>query len=292
MQFKIALLQILANEMDQEHNLNKGIEWSKRAKHLGADLALFPEMWNIGYAMCPADEKGKAEWEAAAINQSSLFFRSFVDLSRSLQLNIAITYLESHQPKPRNTVSIINTRGEIALNYSKVFICNFGMDEWRKEKPDWNEVGCDVNCTPGTSFPVGTLTTSDGMVCVGAMICADREFPEASTQLMLNGAEIIVIPNCCDWHDARRVTLRTRALDNLVGVAMTNYPGLQSGHSSAYHCVCWKDGKYQDNLVVEAGEEEGIYLATFNLHEIRAFREMEKWRLDYKRRFAHQALRA
>lgn len=27
------------------------------------------------------------------------------------------------------------------------------------------------------------------------MICADREFPELATQLMLNGAELIVVPN-------------------------------------------------------------------------------------------------
>ena len=32
-----------------------------------------------------------------------------------------------------------------------------------------------------------------------------------------------------------------------------------------------------------AGEEEGIFLATFDLDEIRGFREMEKWRLDYRK---------
>jgi len=31
------------------------------------------------------------------------------------------------------------------------------------------------------------------------MICADREFPEPATQLMLNGAELIIVPNDCDW---------------------------------------------------------------------------------------------
>lgn len=36
------------------------------------------------------------------------------------------------------------------------------------------------------------------------MICADREFPEPATQLMLNGAELIVVPNACDWDEIRR----------------------------------------------------------------------------------------
>lgn len=44
---KIALLQI-APCGTLEGNLEKGIEYCRRAKALGADLALFPEMWSNG----------------------------------------------------------------------------------------------------------------------------------------------------------------------------------------------------------------------------------------------------
>ena len=46
--FKVALLQLIpSNEPDE--NLTKGIKYCKLAKEIGADLVLFPEMWNIGY---------------------------------------------------------------------------------------------------------------------------------------------------------------------------------------------------------------------------------------------------
>jgi len=75
--------------------------------------------------------------------------REFRCSGSELELNIAITYLEAHQPMPRNTVSIINRRGEVTLNYAKVFISNFGKDELLKPNPNVHDIGCDVNCSPG-----------------------------------------------------------------------------------------------------------------------------------------------
>lgn len=71
----------------------------------------------------------------SAIDQRSTFFQSFAVLAQELDLNIAITYLEAHQPMPRNTVSVISRSGEVILNYSKVFICDFGKDGLLKAKP-------------------------------------------------------------------------------------------------------------------------------------------------------------
>ena len=45
---KIALLQI-APTGSLEGNLEKGIRYCRQAKALGADIALFPEMWSNGY---------------------------------------------------------------------------------------------------------------------------------------------------------------------------------------------------------------------------------------------------
>jgi predicted amidohydrolase len=285
MRFRVAMLQILPEGMNQESNLRKGIEYCEKAKALGADLALFPEMWNIGYAGCPFDEEGRMNWEKAAIDRESSFFQRYVELAKRLQMHIALTYLEKCQPKPRNTVTIVSSRGEVILNYSKVYICDFGTAELRKASPDYEEVGCDYNCTPGTSFDVCTLETNEGKVSAGAMICADREFPEPASQLMHKGAEIILVPNACTWDELRRAQLKVRAFDNLVGIAMANYPSPHdNGHSSAYHCAAWDHGgKPRDTLIIEAGEEEGIFLATFHLDEIRSFRKRERWRLDYRK---------
>lgn len=201
MKFNVALLQILPEGNDQQINLEKGIEYCQKAKELGADLALFPEEWNIGFQICPPDEEGKKKWQESAIDQKSDFFQGFIKAAKELELNIAITYLEKFDPKPRNTVSIINNKGEVVLNYSKVFICNFGADELNKENPNFDEIGCDYNCSPGTTFDICSLSGKEGEVKVGAMICADREFPETATQLFLNGAELIVVPNASGWND-------------------------------------------------------------------------------------------
>jgi len=266
MKFTVALLQIAPFGDDRQRNLQKGLICCRQAKSMGADLALFPELWT-----------------ASAIGRHSDFFLSFLALAKELSMNIALTYLETHQPKPRNSVSIVNRDGEAVLNYSKVFICDFGQTEF-------HQIGCDVNCSPGESFDVCTLTGAEGEVRVGAMICADREFPEPAAQLVLNGAEIIVVPNACQWDDIRTAGLKTRAFENLVGVAMSNYPAPRNnGQSQAYTCVPWKDGRANQMLIAKAGEQEEILLATFDMDEIRAFRKAESWRLDYLR---HRSRRA
>jgi N-carbamoylputrescine amidase len=283
MKFNVALLQISAFGDDQDKNLAKGVQACREAKVLGADLAVFPELWNIGATPAPVDPDGRRTWIASAINRKSSFLQTFATLAREQEMNIAVTYLEAHQPLPRNTASILNRRGEVVLNYSKVFICHFGRDELDKSNPSIGDIGCDVNCSPGESFDVCTLEGSDGQVTVGAMICADREFPEAATELMLNGAELIIVPNACTWDEVRTAGLKTRAFENLVGVAMTNYPGSSNGSSQAHSCVAWRAGQTVDTLIAKAGEQEQILLATFDIDDIREFRKAELWRMDYRR---------
>ena len=55
---KAALLQMTASGHDQEANLANGEAFCRRAKEMGAEIALFPEMWNFGYTFAdpPPDE--------------------------------------------------------------------------------------------------------------------------------------------------------------------------------------------------------------------------------------------
>ena len=58
--FKVAILQLNAiNNMD--NSLKKGIIACRKAKELGADIAVFPEMWNIGYEM-PENDEDLGDW--------------------------------------------------------------------------------------------------------------------------------------------------------------------------------------------------------------------------------------
>jgi predicted amidohydrolase len=177
---------------------------------------------------------------------------------------IAPTYLERRGEALRNSVSLIDRRGEILFTYSKVHPCEF----------DW-----EAELEPGDDFYVATLDTKAGPVQVGAMICFDREFPESARVLMLKGAEIILSPNACELEANRIGQFRARAMENMVGVAMSNYAAPQeNGHSVAFSPVCFGAAERSlDPLIIEAGESEGVYLAEFDLDKIRAWREHEAW---------------
>ena len=128
---------------------------------------------------------------------------------------------------------------------------------------------------------MAALDTAAGPVEVGAMICFDREFPESARILALDGAELILVPNACPMEDNRTGQLRARAFEDMVAVALANYPASHDdcdGHSVAFHpCVCGSDGAGRDTLVVRAGPGEEISLARFDLDELREWRRTEVW---------------
>src|SRR5437016_5339943 len=67
---RIALLQMASHGGDQAANQAKGEAFCRRARELGADVALFPEMWNIGYGGYEATQAGAREaWQALAIGE-------------------------------------------------------------------------------------------------------------------------------------------------------------------------------------------------------------------------------
>ena len=262
---QVALLQMAAGGSDQDANEAKGAEYCRRASDMGADIALFPEMWNIGHTPCPPDEEGRNRWQAQAIGPDDGFIAHFKELAKELRMAIALTYLERWDGAPRNSVSIIDRHGEILMTYAKVHTCDFSME---------------AACTPGDDFCVCTLDTDKGEVKIGAMICFDREFPESARVLMLKGAELILAPNACTLDDGRIGQFRARAFENMTGVAMANYAAPQhNGRSIAFDAVSFDeiDGEARDTLIIEAGEGEGVYLAAFDLDKLRAYRERESW---------------
>ncbi|MBK8550439.1 MAG: carbon-nitrogen hydrolase family protein [Ignavibacteria bacterium] len=285
MKLKIALLQISSHGNDQKKNLEKGEQYCRQAKEAGVDIILFPEMWNIGYeyfdeaafdqSFDPLNisddltDKIKT-WNTNAISIDSDFVNHFIQLSGELDVAIALTFLQKGKDKPFNSVILIDKHGNIVLNYSKVHTCDFSMEYF---------------CEPGDKFFVCDLDTRKGNIKVGAMICFDREFPESARELMLQGAEIILIPNCCDMDSHRTAQLKTRAFENMVGVALTNYPEPKcNGKSQAYSPLAYnKEGKELNNLITMADEKEGIYTAEFDMDEIREYRNREVWGNAYRK---------
>lgn len=281
---RLALLQLSASGNDQAANRAKGDAYCRLARAMGADLALFPEMWNIGYTPykgspghvqqtgleSPAQIAARADWQARAIPTDGPWVAHFRALARELEMAIALTYLEQWPGAPRNTVSLIDRHGEIVLTYAKVHTCDFGME---------------AACTPGTEFPVVDLDTAVGPARIGAMICFDREFPESGRMLMLAGAEIILAPNACTLESHRLGQIRTRAFENMTAIAVANHAAPRyNGHSIALDGIAFHpDGSTRDMLLMEAGETEGVFTADIDLAALRAYREREIWGDAFRR---------
>ena len=115
-----------------------------------------------------------------SISCDSFFVNRFSELAAELDMAIAITLLERHEPKPRNTVCLFDRHGNLQYRYSKVHICDFGEED--------DEGVLDA----GDAFFVADLDTKDGSIKVGSMICYDREFPESARILMLKGADSMI----------------------------------------------------------------------------------------------------
>ena len=271
MKLKIAFLQLQpAGRI--EDNMEKGVKACREAKEKGADIALFPEMWSTGYVF-PHDKK----WlEQNSASLDSEYVKRFSALAAELNLAIAVTLLEKHEPKPRNTVCLFDRHGERMYRYSKVHICNFGEDD--------DEGVLDA----GDDFCVAELDTAKGRINVGSMICYDREFPESARVLMMKGAELLLVPNACPMEINRLSQLRGRTYENQIAIATCNYPASHrgcNGHSTLFDGVIYhtETGAPRDMLVCETGEEEGIFLAELDVDLLREYRNREKCGLKNRR---------
>ena len=201
---KIALLQLMPGA-DAAENREIGLRACREAKEMGADIALFPEMWSSGYRIPAAD----AERRELPVAADGPFVRAFREEAEKLRMAVGITYLERYDPLPRIPSPSSTGGGKRCCGTQR--------------------------CTPATStssgsWPAGTGFTprpsrpGPGVVQVGAMICFDREFPESARVLMLEGAELVLVPNACPMELNRLSQLRARAFENMMAVATCNYP--------------------------------------------------------------------
>lgn len=265
----IALLQIEPCG-SLEGNLKKGMACCRKARELGADIALFPEMWSNGYDIY---ERPPEVWQQDAIPVDGDFVETFGRLAAELDMAIGVTLLEQYAPAPRNSLVLFDRHGHRMYTYAKFHTCDFGAEK---------------DLTPGEEFYVCTLDTAKGNVEVGAMICYDREFPESARVLMLKGAELILVPNACPMEINRLSQLRGRAYENMTAIATCNYPDTVpdcNGGSSVFDGVAYLPelSGSRDTCILQAEGAEGIYLARLDLDMLRQYRQTEVHGNAYRR---------
>lgn len=267
--FRVALVQYQARGKSIGENTEKACELIRQAAKEQADMVLFPECFLTTYQfpqVCetlPPLEKiwehpEFAAWRERAMTEQDPHLKKICTLAAQLQIGVVITGFSAGQHLPCNSAWVIGRDGGRLMKYSKVHTCDFSLERYLEG---------------GDGFPVCTFDD----IRIGVMICYDREYPESARQLMLGGAELILVPNDCGTMGPRLRELSVRAMENMVGIAMANAPGDQKGCSCAYDPMVWgEDGLAMDNEKFVADPSfEGLVCVEFDMEAIRQYRQRE-----------------
>jgi omega-amidase len=201
---KIAVAQISCSLGDPEANLLKVRDFSRRAKELGAELIVFPEMTDTGYSM-PVIRTHANDW-------TSGFVPGLQEIARDLSIAIVSGVSERDGSSIYNSQVLVDPEGNIAAKYRKTHLYSVAPVE---------EQTCFA---PGECF----ATFEVGVLRFGFSICYDLRFPEMYRKLATEqnvGAFIV----SSAWPFPRLEHFRTlamaRAIENQSYVVASNRVG-------------------------------------------------------------------
>jgi N-carbamoylputrescine amidase len=185
-------------------NLDSMIPWIKASKKQGVHLICFPELNITGYSSHP-DIKKSAEQVPGPIS------RCLEQVAREYQIAILAGMAEKDENDRIFASHLVITPNGIAGVYRKLHIA----------PPEYGIF------TPGRKVPLFEVQG----VKLGVQLCYDAHFPELSTRMAVDGADIIFMP-----HASPRGTppeklvswlrhLTARAFDNSVFIVACNQSG-------------------------------------------------------------------
>jgi predicted amidohydrolase len=157
---KIAVAQIACSLGDPEANLSKVHDFSQRAKAVGAELIVFPEMTDTGYAM-PVIQKHASHWKSG-------FVPGLQQIARNVSIAIVSGVSERDGSSIYNSQVLVDANGGVAAKYRKTHLYAVAPVE---------EQTCFA---PGNSFATFEL----GGLKFGFSICYDLRFPEMYRKLV------------------------------------------------------------------------------------------------------------
>jgi omega-amidase len=237
---KIALVQFEISLGQPAENLRRLRSRLNEARATGAQLALLPELWSTGYDLERAAE--------LASEKNGPIFRELSELAQEFSLYLCGSVLEAEHGRYFNTQLLCSPDGSFLASYRKIHL--FGlMSEPEFLSPGMTPVSVDL--------PWGKA---------GLSICYDLRFPELFRSYAAEGAQLILMS--AEWPHPRlahwRALLIARAIENQAFVAACNTVGQGNGNVFCGHSMVvnpWGE------VLVEAGEQEGVFLAEVDLPE-------------------------
>ncbi len=201
---KIAVAQISCSLGDPDANLSKVGDFSRRAKDIGAELIVFPEMTDTGYAM-PVIQKHAAHWKTG-------FVPGLQEIAAEHSIAIVSGVSERDGSSIYNSQVIVDAKGDIIAKYRKTHLYAVAPVA---------EQTCFAAGDSFTSFVLGDLR-------YGFSICYDLRFPELYRKLVTEqNVDAFIISSA--WPFPRvehfRVLAQARAIENQSYVVASNRVG-------------------------------------------------------------------
>jgi predicted amidohydrolase len=214
----MAILKVAGIQMNcggsKEENIEKACRMISIAVDRGVDVICLPEMFS---EVVPPDELKKKRGETVpgpSTDQLRELAKQFsiVIIAGSI-INRSI--IEQRGDKKFNTSLLIDRRGEIIGQYSKIHL--FDAFQFKESEA----------ITHGSELVVFEING----IHVGLTICYDLRFPEIYRWLALQGAEVVFVPSAfvSPNMDHWRLCARARALENGIFIVGVNQIGEASG---------------------------------------------------------------
>ena len=204
---RIAGVQLDVTIGDVEGNLGRLVDWTERTRSKGAALTIFPECALTGYCFESLEE---ARPYSQTIPGPATEIMS--EVCGRLGGFVVYGMLEQAGDQLFNAAVLVGAKGVVG-SYRKVHLPYLGVDRFVSygDRP----------------FAVHEADS----VKIGMHICYDGAFPEAPRAMMLQGADLLVLPT--NWPPGAECIAATgtnlRAMENSVYYAAVNRVGNERG---------------------------------------------------------------
>ncbi|NDJ79278.1 MAG: carbon-nitrogen family hydrolase [Chloroflexi bacterium] len=243
--FTVSLVQMNVRKGAPRTNWTRMQEFTAEAVQRGADLVVFPELWDAGTAY----DKGKE----IASSLSGGLFAQVVALSRQHNIHVLGSLYEKRGVGIYNTIAVVSPLNGVMGAYRKIHLFPLSSE--------------DKYLLPGEAPLVIDMPWGR----TGFAICYDLRYPELFRRYADQDAQVVIVPSA--WPHPRlehyRTLLQARAIENQcymvavnrVGVDMTEEETVDA-HYFGHSAVIDPWGK----IVVEGGETEAHFTVTLDMN--------------------------
>lgn len=245
---RIALIQTDISWNSPKENIGNFAVLLDKAQSAGAELVVFPEMFNTGFSFPTGDL-------ACEANELGCAFLEENSRQRGLYVAASMPKVIQGDERPFNTVYVYGPEGVLG-EYSKIHLIS--------------ALGEDKLYQGGKT----RLTVRIGEFRVSFFICYDLRFPQIFSPIAEQTDLYVVVAN---WPASRQLhwetLLAARAIENQAYVVGVNRVGQGGGLD---FCGGSKIFSPKGEMVANGGDQQNLIVADLDINEVRSWREQFK----------------